>query len=53
MDEIISLVQLNFVEGNASSAKAFVTDCAIVAQNRHYIGGLDKAPYCEDLITNL
>jgi hypothetical protein len=48
VDEVISLVQMNFVEGNASSARTFVTDCAIVAQNRHYIGALDKAPYSQN-----
>lgn len=49
IDEIISLIQINFVDGNATSAKSFVNECAIVAQNRHYIAGLDKAPYCKRL----
>lgn len=47
VDEIISLITLSFVEGNATSAKTLITDCAVVAQNRHFIGILDKVSYGE------
>ncbi|XP_011406684.1 PREDICTED: uncharacterized protein LOC100634258 [Amphimedon queenslandica] len=48
VDEIISSITLSFVEGNATSAKTLITDCAVVAQNRHFIGILDKAPYSQN-----
>lgn len=35
------------MDGRTSTAKALVTDCVVVTQNRHCIAQLDKAVYGE------
>lgn len=47
IDEIIFYIRDQFVDGRTSTAKALVTDCVVVTQNRHCIAQLDKAVYGE------
>ena len=47
IDGIVSYLRHNFVEGKASTAKALILDCVVVAQNRNCIILLDKGSFCE------
>ena len=45
--KIFDYVREQFVKGKASSAKNFILNAALVAQNKHALGLLDKVNTCE------
>ena len=47
IDEIVSYIKVQFVDGKVSTAKALIMDCVVVTQNRHCIVLLDKGNYGE------
>ena len=43
--DIITVLRTHFIDGSASSARALVMDCVVLAQNRHHVSNIDKGSY--------